>query len=207
MLLKTVFNAAILSAICTTAVAHDIPVINPNAIIVSEEYPSLEGHMDGGWFRPIGADGPSVPAMNDIFSFIQLHSPIHSRTHVNAGAVVFATDNIQPPVVRFLTTEQMEVFAGGGMGSPLAIYEEGYMYLNEDIDFASDEDFSILVHELVHHVQWFSGLNERRLYQSCPIKLEHDAYRIQLEWMHDADVSDDWVYQMKGTVICYPDRP
>lgn len=202
---KLVTTAFVIAITATSAASYDLTEV--------ERYPGLKGHMDGGWFRPIGVAGPEIPVLDDIFTFIQDHSPVHRGLHPQAGEDVFVKGDIPPPVIRFLNDEQMAIFAGGGMGTALAIYEEGYMYLSPNIDFSNDEDLSILVHELVHHVQWFSGLNELEHFQACPIHLEFDAYRIQLAWMDDADVSDDWVYQMRlnqqiqGSTICYADRP
>lgn len=192
-------------ALSTIAHAHDL--------VNSDKYPGLEGYEAGGYFRPIGVSGPELPNLDAMFAFIQKHSPEFGMLHPRAGQDRFTTDNIMPPVVRYLTNEQMEIFAGPGMGAAVAIYEEGYMYLNAEIDYSDDEDLSILLHELVHHVQWFSGENQDPHFSACPIHLENDAYRIQIEWMRDQEVSESWINMMKlnqqiqGGVICYADRP
>lgn len=201
----------IITALAFAAVL--VPAANAHELVQSAKYPGLEGHMDGGYFRPTGVEGPAVPNADEIFAFIQAHSPKHTGLHPEAGEDIYTIDGIELPVVRYLNEEQMEIFVGPGMGEEVALYEEGYMYLNPNIDFSNDEDLSVYVHELVHHVQWFSGENEEAHYQSCPMHLERDAYRIQLAWMETADVSDDWVYNMQlnkeiqGSTLCYADRP
>lgn len=203
--MKTFIAAAAMIIAAVPALAHDI--------VSSDVYPGLDGYMDGEYFRPVGVTGPTLPELDELFLFIKEHSPVHTGLHPNAGEDVFTIENIKAPAVRFLTNDQMEQFAGDGMGNVIALYEEGYMYLNTTIDFSKGEDMSVLVHELVHHVQWFSGENELAHYQACPMHLERDAFRIQDEWMKTADVSERWVYEMKitgqiqGSVICYADRP
>jgi hypothetical protein len=56
--------------------------------------------------------------------------------------------------------------------------ETGTLYLREDFSAASPADVSILVHELVHHIQ-----NEAGLTYECPEMRERLAYQAQRRWL------------------------
>ena len=51
---------------------------------------------------------------------------------------------------------------------------------------------SILLHELVHHVQWFNGVRV-----PCGRALERQAYDLQIRWLREQDVADP--YELIGT--------
>lgn len=193
--MKNLTNLAIAAVLAVTpAFASDLTT-HPN-------YPTLVGEYVGGYFRPDGVEGPEVPNLEPIYQYIGENGPED-----------FLVEDIVDPVIVWMTTDMINEFAGEGFGDAVAIYEEGYMYLNENIDFANPDDYSILLHELVHHVQWASGYNEREHYQVCPFHLEKDAYAIQVEWLEENGGTEEWIYAMEisgfaaGGLICYPDRP
>lgn len=67
-----------------------------------------------------------------------------------------------------------------------AIYsdETSTVYLQEDWSAQSPADVSILVHELVHHMQ-----NQANLDYECPEMSEKLAYRAQRRWLHDFGIN------------------
>ena len=158
----------------------------------------------------LAAQETTVPDLSEFYEFIQTHSPVYRWNHPQVGEDRYNVTDIAPLEVHFLDQQELTDFVGGGSGEVIAVYEDGHMYLNENIDFTTNEDMSVLLHELVHHVQWSSG--EHPAYENCPMHLEIDAYRIQQEWMKTVDIDAEWVAMMKlnagfsGDVICYGDR-
>jgi hypothetical protein len=63
------------------------------------------------------------------------------------------------------------------------------VYLPESWRRASLRDKSILVHELVHHLQ---AANNVRV--SCPAALEREAYNLQFKWLREQSVKDPYEY-------------
>ena len=61
-----------------------------------------------------------------------------------------------------------------------AIYDNasGTIYLREGWTGATPADISLLVHEMVHHLQNAAGMTF-----SCPQEREKDAYKAQREWL------------------------
>jgi hypothetical protein len=56
--------------------------------------------------------------------------------------------------------------------------ETGTLYLREDFSAALTADVSILLHEMVHHIQ-----NEADMEYECAEKRERLAYRVQNRWL------------------------
>lgn len=75
----------------------------------------------------------------------------------------------------------------------LAFYmrDHATIYLPRSSHPASLRDRSILVHELVHHVQRHNGLAPE-----CPGALERQAYDLQATWLREQGVSDP--FQVMG---------
>lgn len=63
------------------------------------------------------------------------------------------------------------------------------VYLPESWRPAGLRDKSILVHELVHHLQ---AINNVRV--SCPAALEREAYDLQFKWLREQGVEDPYEY-------------
>ena len=200
--MKLITFITTITLMATSAFAHEKDHVEKT----SPYDASLTGEFVGGYFRPDGVVTDNfIPNTDFIYSYISENSPLDKK-----GDPIFTIKEIKDPVVVFLNNSQLEIFAGKGMGSAVAIYEEGYMYLNESIDLSTTEDYSILMHELIHHVQRFSGQNE--VYKECPISLEKDAYNIQIKWLKEQSADPEWIYAMNlsklmTSVPCYPDRP
>ncbi len=58
------------------------------------------------------------------------------------------------------------------------------IYLHPNFDPADETDRSVLLHELVHYLQWQNGLNEN----ACWGDLEVQAYRLQDDWRWQNDI-------------------
>jgi len=69
-------------------------------------------------------------------------------------------------------------------GKTLALYMESSetIYLSNDFSWTSKKDQSILLHELVHHMQFAN--NYQKTTESCKRSvLEAQAYSVQSEWL------------------------
>lgn len=88
------------------------------------------------------------------------------------------------PKVAFVPEEEMltirlgDAYASAALGDAgvYAIYEDatGTIFFGQDWSASSTADISVLVHELVHHLQ-----NEAGLVYDCPEEREELAYRAQ----------------------------
>jgi hypothetical protein len=75
-----------------------------------------------------------------------------------------------------------------GRGEVLALYNDArrIIHLSEDWSGASDSDMSVLVHEMVHHLQNLAGLK-----YYCASEREKIAYQAQSAWLRQFDKSLD----------------
>ena len=76
---------------------------------------------------------------------------------------------------------------------PLALYnhDEQVIVLNKKFDINTIHDQSVLMHELVHHMQNHIGVNLKTV--GCKGELEKEAYELQDRWLkekYDANVYD-----------------
>ncbi len=96
------------------------------------------------------------------------------------------------PVIKRTSKEELSNlffgFAGGIDGArPLALYakEERVVYLSDQIDLSTLLGRSILLHELVHHLQRANGVHFE-----CPEATEAQAYQLQSQWLHEQGIKD-----------------
>lgn len=79
-----------------------------------------------------------------------------------------------------------EKFCENGSGSEnlLAVYDNDTktIYISKDIDRNSIVYQSVILHELVHHLQFENKMEDKVL---CRNKLEEQAYRLQNKWLQD----------------------
>jgi len=111
--------------------------------------------------------------------FITGHGPVRSNIDNDWTPTPVFTAEVPMPIVEFMNEEELDtLWPGAGV---VAMYDSELftMFLNEDIDPNSPEGYSVILHELVHHVQNMNGLSNT----SCPGNLEHDAYRIQITYL------------------------
>jgi hypothetical protein len=72
-----------------------------------------------------------------------------------------------------------------------AVYnqDERAIYIKSEVDLGSDYGKSVLVHELVHFVQYETGVNAR---VKCGSALEYDAYHIQKAFLVESGLKPDY---------------
>ena len=68
---------------------------------------------------------------------------------------------------------------------PLALYnhEKQVIVLNKKFDISTIHDQSVLMHELVHHMQNHIGVNLETV--ACKGELEKEAYELQNQWLKE----------------------
>lgn len=82
-----------------------------------------------------------------------------------------------------------------GRGDILAVYNDARrtIYLSDEWTGKTDADLSVLVHEMVHHLQNVAGLR-----YSCAGEREHIAYRAQSAWLLQSGKSLQSEFQLDG---------
>lgn len=90
----------------------------------------------------------------------------------------------EPPKIRYMEPAQIAQIrygkSGVGVGDVVSVYDDltGTIVLHPDWSSGNIEDVSVLVHELVHHMQ-----NKARLTYACPEEREALAYEAQEKWL------------------------
>lgn len=98
-----------------------------------------------------------------------------------------------PPTVVLLSAEQMTELAYGPdcpvTEGVYAIYDgsTAAVYLRADWDAADLRSRACLLHELVHHVQYFNQVPAR-----CAAERERLAYDLTLKWLREQGVADPY---------------
>ena len=81
--------------------------------------------------------------------------------------------------------------ANSGQRETLAIYDDATrtIYLRDNWTGQTPAELSILIHDLVHHLQ-----NLAQIKHECPLERERLAYRVQNQWLwlFDSDLSRDF---------------
>lgn len=106
-------------------------------------------------------------------------------------SVTFDLPKAPPPAIRFSAPEEMASLyrgagaaaVGGGL-SVAALYDRSQrtIHLSEGWTGSSAAELSILVHEMVHHLQ-----HEAAFRPSCPTQDEALAYEAQARWLDHFD--------------------
>ena len=92
----------------------------------------------------------------------------------------------EAPHLQFLTQRELhqmfypETEWKEGYPSIIAAYKEGHIFLRGDWEKTSRRDQSILLHEVVHHLQYVSGAK-----YTCPGLLEKVAYDAQIRFLSE----------------------
>jgi hypothetical protein len=103
----------------------------------------------------------------------------------------------RPQIETRSESELATMFFGGTTGSdsagPLALYarEQHVVFLSDRLVFNALSDESILLHELVHHLQVANGIHFE-----CREAEEGQAYRLQIDWLKEHGIQDP--YRMLG---------
>ena len=121
----------------------------------------------------------------------------------------------EPPGLLFLSTSGIKAYAYGcddipipkgnedicnsrefwdldeSSSSPMALYNHRtkQIILNEDLDIDTIRDQSVVMHELVHHLQNMGG---KEFEKECKGDLEKEAYLLQDKWLKETYDVDVW---------------
>lgn len=135
-----------------------------------------------------------VPQINsqlpELYKFISDHSD-------------YTTTNVPAFKLQFKNTEQlMQIYYGplansnsSGLLEVQAVYSGGTMILRDDFDI--DTMSHVLLHELVHHVQFMSG----RAFE-CPQAMEWEAYDIMDKYIEATGVGEKTDPLFKMLMTC-----
>jgi hypothetical protein len=86
------------------------------------------------------------------------------------------------PVLNYIFFETAENASYSGQSDVKALYlERGIMLLPDDFELG-EHDY-ILLHELVHHIQW-----EQEREFACLAEREREAYDLQVKWVEETGV-------------------
>jgi hypothetical protein len=97
---------------------------------------------------------------------------------------VLAGANVEPPRMLALEPQALQMRVCGKPCKVMAWYSEGTIYIDNRLDVVNHMgDRSIVVHELVHHVQ---RMNIGARAQNCEdwLRREQEAYSAQAQWLH-----------------------
>jgi hypothetical protein len=87
-----------------------------------------------------------------------------------------------------------------GLREVIAVYRDDQrtIYLNQRWTGATPAEMSVLVHEMVHHIQNVAGLK-----YDCPAAREKAAYLAQNEWLkrHDRDLESEFEIDMMTLLV------
>ncbi len=135
----------------------------------------------------------------EMVRFILKHGPVKRTWDGNhfIETPLFVGE-VSEPIVQLVSKEEMLVIVAGQAPGVVAMYDSELktMFLDKDIDPKSPQGYSIILHELVHHVQNVMGLTDAT---RCPMSLEYDAYRIQMIYLdnHKSEIDENFYKTMQ----------
>jgi hypothetical protein len=96
------------------------------------------------------------------------------------------------------TQRQPEARQESAEGDILALYSDARrtIYLSEDWTGTTDAEMSVLVHEMVHHLQNIAGLK-----YNCASEREKLAYQAQSAWLRQSDKSLESEFDIDGMTL------
>ena len=95
------------------------------------------------------------------------------------------SDPVKPPIIEVISTQQLEQLACTTSCADIKGWTtpNNIVYLSNELNFAIAFDKSILLHELVHHVQYQYNLNKKTSDCLTWKSREAQAYQLQIEWL------------------------
>jgi hypothetical protein len=131
----------------------------------------------GAVAAPVGAAQPGGPVEGHVAVVQAVASWVAGEIALPATA--------PPPTIRLATPERLAALrhgeaVGHGSSEVVALYHdaERTIYLREGWTGRTPEERSVLVHEMVHHLQNASGARH-----ACPAEREKAAYEAQADWL------------------------
>lgn len=127
--------------------------------------------------------------LEELYAFIDEHSPKYHPMHPENDLVGMPKYNSRvvrsDPRIIVVTDDDLQEMKLTGHGTSDALYEveTATIYLSERVDLSTAYGKSVLLHEIVHHVQHQMNLDAIACGYSF---IEGDAYAIQAEylWQH-----------------------
>lgn len=134
----------------------------------------------------------------------------HSTVRINPTAVSlleqakkfmkFTGEVDMPTIVSSSQHDLKQMYCPGRDCSVSAMYDSGTIYLDKDIDYNNLIDKSIILHELVHHVQWTkygSTLDCQRWFTN-----EREAYKIQAKYLKSKKIDPFFITDTVTNLKC-----
>lgn len=81
-----------------------------------------------------------------------------------------------------------------------AIYTRGVIYYDKKLDPKNIIDHSILVHEMIHHIQRAKWGNTYTC--SMWMKKERQAYRLQILYLHQKGYKTNYIEEVAASIKC-----
>jgi hypothetical protein len=149
----------------------------------------------GAVAAPVGAAQPGGPVEGHVAVVQAVASWVAGEIALPATA--------PPPTIRFATPERLAALrhgeaVGHGSSEVVALYHdaERTIYLREGWTGRTPEERSVLVHEMVHHLQNLAGLRF-----ACPAEREQAAYAAQARWLERAGSSLEAAFGIDGMTL------
>ena len=129
-------------------------------------------------------------SLGELYQFIDKHSPEYHMMYPDNALI--GTPKYSSEVVRFdpriviVTDDMLQEMKLSGHGTADALYEveTATIYLSDRVDLNTAYGRSVLLHELVHHVQYQMDLDAI----ACGYTfVEGDAYSVQADYLEQHD--------------------
>lgn len=103
--------------------------------------------------------------------------------HIELGLPADESNDL--PVIKFVSTKQLEKLACENFCKDIKGWTtaNNLIYLNNNLDFNFAYDKSIMLHELVHHLQYKYSLNQHSTDCITWKSREAQAFEIQIGWL------------------------
>jgi hypothetical protein len=108
---------------------------------------------------------------------------------------------VAEPIIIPKTKKQLEnMFCEGKKCVVSAIYTKGFVYYDKKLDPKNIIDHSILVHEMIHHIQRAKWGNTHTC--SMWMKKEKQAYKLQILYLHQKGYKTDYIKGVAASIKC-----
>lgn len=114
--------------------------------------------------------------------FIEEHSPVYTDLDPEkAGKPILEATYIEMPKVAVMDREELKTLAKREQYvDGLYIFGHQTIYISDSVNLSTTYGESVVLHELVHHTQYMTGLGKTA---PCSAALEADAYEIQADYL------------------------
>ena len=132
--------------------------------------------------------------VTDMYDFIDENSPVHSVYYPDiavAGTPTLTTEGVSYPTIVVLDHEALQERWTATTDNVTAFYDPipEIIYLSSNVDLDTVYGKSVLVHELVHHVQYKTDATEKVC--ATGSMLDGDAYKVQANYLKEHGETGD----------------